>query len=106
MSGYDIISRRTDEISGLQRYRDYAECLRTGVCPDPSFYFSTDSKWLEIERRSWASRQRTRGQPEDAVRFCDQTVETDTWRSLHRDSPGRPGIKGGLGAMKCPENRS
>jgi hypothetical protein len=69
VSGYDIVPRRRDERSGLRGYRNDAEWLRTGVCPDPSFYFSTDSTWLEAERQSWSERQRSGRPSEDAVHF-------------------------------------
>lgn len=102
VSGYDIIPRRRDESSGLRGYRDDAEWLRTGLCPDPSFYFSTDSRWLETERRSWASRQRTSRPPEDAVHFVldgrDGYVEIIasgfTWQAWHQGHPFRSEVSG------------
>jgi len=57
VTGYDIVPRR-EPFSEQKWRREEAEWLRTGVCPDPSFYFSTDSSWLEQVRQPWAERQR------------------------------------------------
>lgn len=69
--------------------------IETGVCPDPGFWFSMDSAWLEAERNSWATRQRTRHGPEDAVHFLldgrDGYVEilasAFTWQAWHQGHP-------------------
>jgi len=37
--------------------------------PRSKLLFSPNSRWLEAERRSWAARQRSRRQSEDAVHF-------------------------------------
>jgi hypothetical protein len=102
VSGYDIVPRRRDDNSGGRQYRDDAEWLRTGVCPDPSFYFSTDSKWLEAERQSWSERQRTGRPPEDAVHFLldgrDGYVEIlasgFTWRAWPQGRPRLSEVSG------------
>jgi hypothetical protein len=94
VTGYDIVpKRRAGGYDGVQR--DQAEWLRTGICPDPSFYFSADSRWLQTERLSWAARQRTSLRPEDAVHFLlngrDGYIEIlasgFSWRAWR---PGRP----------------
>jgi hypothetical protein len=56
VSGYDIVPKRRDPSSAARQYLDDSEWLRTGLCPDPSIYFSTDSTWLDAERRSWSER--------------------------------------------------
>jgi hypothetical protein len=102
VSGYDIVPRRRDESSGQRPYRDTADWLRTGCCPDPSFYFSIDSRWLETERRSWAARQRTSRAPEDAVHFLldgrDGYVEIVasgfTWQAWHQGRPRADAVTG------------
>jgi hypothetical protein len=94
ISGYDIVPRRDDGSVGGWERRE-VEWLRTGVCPDPSFYFSTNSRWLEAERSSWAARQRTDRRPDEAVHFLldgrDGYVEIlalgFTWRAWPQGRP-------------------
>ena len=85
VSGYDIVPKRQEPerrvLSGYQealrasadaaqrREQEQKRWIETGVCPDPGFYFSMDSAWLDAERGSWAARQRTSRRPEDAVHF-------------------------------------
>lgn len=94
VSGYDLAAkRRNGGDAGMEQ--EEAEWLRTGLCPDPRFYFSTDSTWLDAERRSWAQRQRTRRRPEEAVHFLldgrDGYVEILAagfrWRAWPRAAP-------------------
>jgi hypothetical protein len=48
VTGYNIVPNRgSGGLAGWQRRQ--AEWLRTGLCPDPRFYFSTDSRWLEVD---------------------------------------------------------
>jgi hypothetical protein len=69
VTGYDIAPRRGG-LGGFSTYQDQQdEWLRTGLCPDPGFYFSTDTRWLQAERRSWAERQRGHPKSEEAVHF-------------------------------------
>lgn len=98
VSGYSLLPSRRDDLGGD---RD-AEWLRTGTCPDPRFYFSTDSRWLERDKRSWAARQRTDRGPDDAVHFLldgrDGYVEIlaagFTWRAWHQGKPLRSEVSG------------
>jgi hypothetical protein len=118
VSGYDIVPRRGEPEGGVSG--DLREVLRatedvrrrleqeekkwieTGTCPDPSFYFSTDTAWLEAERSSWAARQRTNRGPEDAVHFLldgrDGYVEVVasgfTWQAWHRGHPRLDEVSG------------
>jgi hypothetical protein len=94
VSAYHIVpKRRAGGYAGFQR--NQAEWLRAGTCPDPSFYFSADSRWLQSERHSWAARQRMSRRPEDAVHFLldgrDGYIEIlasgFSWRAWR---PGRP----------------
>lgn len=102
VSGYDIVPRRTDESGVRPHHREYDEWLRTGAHPDPCFYFSTDSTWLENERDAWAHRQRTSRQPEDAVHFLldgrDGYLEIIaagfTWRAWPRGHPRLDDVSG------------
>ena len=92
MSGYEIL-RRDGAAS------DRAAALYS---PDPGFYFSTDSEWLEAERHSWATRQRGAPRPEDAVHFLldgrDGYVEIlasgFTWRAWTPGSPQLNSVSG------------
>jgi hypothetical protein len=94
VSDYDIVPRR--RVGDYASWRDdQAEWLRTGLCPDPGVYFSTDTGWLDAERPSWVSRQRGDVQPEEAVHFLldgrDGYIEIlasrFTWRAWR---PGHP----------------
>jgi hypothetical protein len=111
VSGYDIVPRRREPggvypaglRGALRGVEDVLESweqgertwLQTGACPDPGFYFSMDSAWLEAERSSWAARQRNSHGPQDAVHFLlvgrDGYVEVlalgFTWRAWHYGSP-------------------
>jgi hypothetical protein len=71
VTGYDIVPRSTrSDLPMLDALEaEEAEWIRTGVCPDPWFYYSTDSAWLRSERGAWAHRQRGPYGPEDAVHF-------------------------------------
>jgi hypothetical protein len=94
VSGYDIIPRRNDHSPGAWQ-RQEKEWLGSGVCSDPGFYFSTNSRWLELERDSWAARQRTSRRADEAIHFLldgrDGYLEIlaagFTWRAWR---PGRP----------------
>jgi hypothetical protein len=99
VSGYDIVPRR----AGLSSYEhQQAVWLQAGLCPDPNFYFSTDSKWLTAERGSWAARQRTNCPPEDAIHFLldgrDGFIEVlasgFTWRAWHPERPSWRAVSG------------
>lgn len=68
VTGYDIVAHR-EPFSYEMWDRKESEWLESGVCPDPSFYFSTDSDWLETVRDQWAARQRTSMTADDAVHF-------------------------------------
>lgn len=68
VSGYEIPVRRR-EYSESMRQAEEEAWLSTGICPEPHFYFSTDSTWLRSERESWAYRQRGRIEPGDAIHF-------------------------------------
>jgi hypothetical protein len=68
VAGYNLVPNQAGEADGSWRLRD-DEWLRTGICPDPGFYFSTDSEWLVANRASWASRQRTSKGHAEAVHF-------------------------------------
>jgi hypothetical protein len=101
VSGYNIVPRaRANDYAASQN--DRAEWLRTGICPDPSFYFSVDSRWLETERSSWAARQRTDRQPENAVHFLldgrDGYVEILAsgfrWRAWRQGRPRLSAVSG------------
>jgi hypothetical protein len=94
VSGYDSVpERRPGGYAALQQ--EEAEWLRTGTCPDPSFYFSGASSWLETVRHSWAARQRTSRRPEDAVHFLldgrdgyiEMIASGFSWRAWR---PGQP----------------
>jgi hypothetical protein len=67
VTGYDIEPRRRDR--SADRELEEAEWIRTERCPDPGFYFSTDTTWLARSRHSWAARQRTNRSPQDAFHF-------------------------------------
>lgn len=94
VSGYTLVSNQGGDLGGSSWPHD-DEWLRTGTCPDPKFYFSTDSAWLRAERESWAARQRTSRGPHEAVHFLldgrDGYVEILAagfiWQAWH---PGRP----------------
>jgi hypothetical protein len=93
VSNYDIVPRRDDRPGRWELKK--SEWLQTGTCPDPRFYYSTDSTWLANERSSWASRQRTSRRPEEAVHFLldgrDGYVEIlasgFSWRAWPEGSP-------------------
>ena len=98
VTGYDIVPRR-----GATSWEDdQAEWLRTGVCPDPGFYFSTDTRWLDADRRSWAARQRGNPRQEEAVHFLldgrDGYVEIlaagFTWRAWRQGYPRLNAVSG------------
>ena len=101
VTGYDIVLRRGH--GGFATYQDQQEeWLRTGLCPDPGFYFSADTKWLDAERRSWAARQRADLRPEEAVHFLldgrDGYIEIlasgFTWRAWHQGHPRLSAVSG------------
>jgi hypothetical protein len=101
VSGYDIVPKKRAGGYAASQH-DEAEWLRTGVCPDPSFYFSADSRWLKAERPSWAARQRASRQPEDAVHFLldgrDGYIEIlasgFAWRAWRSGRPLRSAVSG------------
>jgi hypothetical protein len=98
VTGYDIVPMR----DSTSYEGDQAEWLRTGVCPDPGFYFSTDTLWLDKDRRSWAARQRRDLRPEEAVHFLldgrDGYIEIlaagFTWRAWHQGYPRLSAVSG------------
>ena len=59
------------------------------MCPDPGFYFSTATEWLDEIRRPWADRQRTSRSLHDVVHFLldgrdgylEIAAEGFTWRA-------------------------
>lgn len=71
VTGYDIVPRTTrSDLPMLDALEaEEAEWIRTGICPDPWFYYSKDSAWLRSESDAWAHRQRGLYGPEDAVHF-------------------------------------
>ncbi len=91
VTGYDIVPRRRVHDAGD---RD-AEWLRSGTCPDPGVYFSTDSALLAASRVPWSERQRTNKPPEAAVHFLldgrDAYLEIlaagFSWRAWHQGDP-------------------
>jgi hypothetical protein len=99
VTGYDIVPR-SNESATYQEQRD--EWLRTGVCPDPGFYFSTDTKWIKAEQRSWATRQRRDLRPQEVVHFLldgrDGYIEIlaagFTWRAWHQGDPRLSDVSG------------
>lgn len=108
VTGYDIVPRRRGP--GAATYEEQQdEWLRTGVCPDPGFYFSTATKWIDEERQSWTQRQRADLRPEEVVHFLlngrDGYIEIlaagFTWRAwpqgrpLLNDVSGDPVLSGG-----------
>jgi hypothetical protein len=94
VTGYDIVPRRRQGNLDIWQVEE-EEWLRTGRCPDPGFYFSTDSKWRDAEQQAWAARQRGRLRPDEAVHFLldgrDGYVEVlaagFTWRAWHEGHP-------------------
>jgi hypothetical protein len=111
VTGYDIVPRRKEPEVGLsgglrevlratadvanRREQEQKRWIETGACPDPGFYFSMDSGWLEAERNSWAARQRTSHGPGDGVHFLldgrDGYVEIlasgFSWQAWHQGHP-------------------
>jgi hypothetical protein len=94
VTGYDILPRTRG--SGFATYEEQQdEWLRTGVCPDPGFYFSTDTKWIDTEQQSWTERQRADLRPGEAVHFLldgrDGYIEilaaSFTWRAWQHGKP-------------------
>jgi hypothetical protein len=86
VSGYDI-SPTVRDIS--QRERWEAEWLQTGVCPDPRFYFSRDSRWLEAERQrnGAALRAATHFVLDGRDGYVEILAAGFTWQAWR---PGRP----------------
>lgn len=68
VTGYDIVAHR-ELFTPQTRERDETAWLETGICPDPGFYYSTDSDWLDGVRQHWAERQLTSETPFSAVHF-------------------------------------
>jgi hypothetical protein len=101
VTGYDIVPRRRD--NGFDTYQDEQdEWLRTGLCPDPGFYFSANTTWLETERPSWTARQRGHPRPDEVIHFLldgrDGYIEIFavgfTWRAWHQGHPRLSAVSG------------
>ncbi len=101
VTGYDIVPRRTVD-GPAERQLEEEEWNRTELCPDPGFYFSTDSAWLDRSRRLWADRQRMDRSPQDAVHFLmdgrDGYLEIlasgFTWRAWYQGCPILSAVEG------------
>lgn len=92
VTGYDIVPRR--RYRGVETYAsNQAEWRRTGWCPDPDVYYSTDSAWLADERDGWAYRQRLTVTAIDSPRIGRRARATRTAAdAVHFIVNGRDGF--------------